>query len=198
MAKSKDNVVMQGASGKIGRNLVFRQKGDQTIIARRPRETSSGRPISEDQLKVQQRFLDASLYAKKAIKDEELKAAYKAKANINQTAYNVAFKDYFTPPTVRRLNDAGYSGQAGEEIIFMVRDIMRVTEIEVEILDSSEMIIETGMAVPLDDDNIEWQYTTTVENPNYTECVYRITMLDTPRNITTVIKAYGEDMSNNP
>ena len=198
MAKSKDNVVMQGASGKIGRNLVFRQKGDQTIIARRPRETATGRPISDDQLKVQERFLDASLYAKKAIKYEDLKAAYKAKATINQTAYNVAFKDFFTPPTVRRLNDVGYSGQAGEEITFMVRDIMRVTEIEVEILDSSEMLIETGMAVPIDDDNLEWRYITTVENPNYAESVYRITMLDTPRNITTVIKAYGADMSNTP
>src|SRR5690606_5320059 len=144
MAKSKDNVVMQGASGKIGRNLVFRQKGDQTIIARRPRETAAGRPISKDQLNVQQRFLDAALYAKKAIKDEDMKAAYKAKATINQTAYNVAFKDFFTPPTVRRLNDTGYSGQAGDEITFMVRDIMRVTQIEVEILDSSEVLIETG------------------------------------------------------
>lgn len=198
MAKSKDNVVMQGASGKIGRNLVFRQKGDQTIIARRPRETAGGRPISEKQFRVQERFLDASLYAKKAIKDDELKAAYKAKANINQTAYNVAFKDYFTAPTVRRLNDKGYTGNVDEEITFMVHDIMRVTEIEIEILDSDSTLIESGLALPIDEDNIEWKYTTTVVNPSYAESVYRITMLDTPRNITTEIKTYGEDMSNNP
>ncbi|MBE8722969.1 hypothetical protein C4F40_19800 [Sphingobacterium sp. Ka21] len=194
MAKSKDNVVMQGASGKVGRNLVFRQKGDQTIIAKRPRAAAVDRPVSEKQLKVQNRFLDASLYAKKAIKDEEIKAAYAAKANINQSAYNVAFKDYFAAPQVRRLNDINYKGAVGDELNFLIKDIMKVTEINIEILDQSEVLIESGLAVPLDADNVEWSYTATVANADYENAIYRITMLDTPKNITTVIKAYGEDM----
>ena len=41
MAKSKDNVVMEGASGKIGRMLVFRQRADQTIIARRAKKQAN-------------------------------------------------------------------------------------------------------------------------------------------------------------
>lgn len=195
MAKSKDNVVMQGASGKVGRNLVFRQKGDQTIIAKRPKAPATAKPVSDKQLRVQNRFLDASLYAKKAIKDDELKAAYGAKANINQSAYNVAFKDYFTAPQVRRLNDSNYKGAVGDELNFLIKDIMKVTEINIEILDQSEVLIESGLAVPVDSDNVEWTYTASAANADYENAVYRITMLDTPKNITTVIKAYGEDMT---
>lgn len=197
MAKSRDNVVMQGASGKVGRNLVFRQRGDQTIIAKRPRITE-GREATEKQQQVQNRFLNASLYAKKAIQDPELKNAYQMKANINQSAYNVAFKDFFTRPEVRLLSDGTYEGNVGDEITFLVRDTLKVTQVEFEILDQDEVVIESGFAEPTDEDNTGWRYTASVENVDYANAIYRITMLDTPKNITTVIKAYGEDMEPNP
>ncbi len=194
MAKSRDNVVMQGASGKIGKMLVFRQKGDQTIIARTAKKRPDGKPYTSDQLAAQNRFVDASLYAKKAIKDESLKALYQAKANVNQSAYNVAFKDFFTPPSVRRLNDLEYTGQIGDEITFLVKDVLMVTTVSFEIVDSSDVVIESGMAEAMDDAGVEWKYSTTVANPGYADALYRITMLDTPKNITTVIKAYGADL----
>lgn len=193
MAKSTDNVVMQGASGKIGRTLVFRQKGDQTIIARKARLRADGKPYTNDQLEVQDKFIDASLYAKKAIKDEELKTRYKAKANINQTAYNVAFKDFFSSPSIRRFNDREYTGQTGESITFLVKDILQVTQVSFEIVDDSDTVIESGMAENVDTEGLEWKYTTNVENPDYKDTMYRITLLDTPENITTIIIKYGEN-----
>lgn len=198
MAKSRDNVVMQGASGKVGRNLVFRQRGDQTIIAKRPRVTAGGREVTEKQQQVQNRFLNASLYAKQAIQDPELKAAYSRKATVNQTAYNVAFKDFFARPEVRLLNDSGYLGNVGDEITFLVRDILKVTAIEFEILDQDDTVVEVGQAEPTDEENTGWKYTASTENIDYTNAIYRITMLDTPKNTTEVMKAYGEDRDVNP
>ncbi|WP_268229986.1 hypothetical protein [Sphingobacterium sp. UT-1RO-CII-1] len=175
--------------------LVFRQKGDQTIIARTAKKRPDGKPYTKDQLAVQDRFLDASLYAKKSIRDDVLKARYKAKANVNQTAYNVAFKDYFNPPQIRRLRDQGYTGLVGQEITFLVKDILQVTQITLEIVDDSDTVIESGLAIDKDGDGLDWKYTTTVENPDYESTMYRFTLIDTPGNITIVIVRYGEDKS---
>lgn len=194
MAKSRDNVVMQGASGKIGRNLVFRQKGDQTIIAKTPRKVT-GRIATEKQKAVQIRFYDASQYAKRAMLDPLLKEAYAAKANINQSAYNVAFKDHFNDPEVRRLDDRAYKGEIGDIININIKDIMKVTEVSVEILDQGNTAVESGLATPTDSSNSEWTYTATAANVDYQNAKFNITMLDTPKKITTVQKAYGEDMN---
>lgn len=194
MAKSRDNVVMQGASGKVGRNLVFRQKGDQTIIAKRPK-TVTGRLLTDKQVAVQNKFYDASQYAKRAMLDPVLKEAYSAKANINQNAYNVAFKDYFNEPTVRKLDDSGYRGVVGEVVTIQVKDIMKVTQVSVEILDQNDVPIESGLATATDGSNSEWIYEATVANVDYATAKFNITMLDTPKKITKVQKGYGEDMN---
>jgi len=193
MAKSKDNVVMQGASGTVGKMLVFRQRGDKTIIARRPKGRGGERIYSPDQLKIQNRFLDASLYARKAIADPDLKAAYLAKATVNQTAYNVAVKDFFTPPTVRRLDDRAYNGVVGDVISFIIKDVLMVKEVMLEILDDGGAIIEAGYAEVVDTQGIEWLYTATVDNTDYSSCTFRVTMTDTPGNTYSEAISYGED-----
>ncbi|SKB49762.1 hypothetical protein SAMN05660841_00895 [Sphingobacterium nematocida] len=194
MAKSKDNVVMQGASGKVGRNLVFRQKGDQTIIAKRPR-TVTGRVLTDKQLAVQNKFYDASQYAKRAMLDPILKKAYAEKATINQQPYNVAFRDYFNEPTIRKFDDSAYKGLVGDIITIQVKDIMKVTEVSIEILDQADVHIESGLATATDDSNSQWTYEATVANVDYDTAKFKITMLDTPKKITKVQKSYGEDMN---
>ena len=116
MAKSKDNVVMEGASGKIGKMLVFRQRADQTIIARRPKK--SLRQVTDDQQEARNRFTEAAYYAKSAISDPILKEAYQAKAKLGQTAYNVAFADYLKAPEMRRAFLESYSGTIGDVVLF--------------------------------------------------------------------------------
>ena len=192
MAKSRDNVVMQGASGTVGKMLVFRQRGDKTIIARRPKNRAE-RIYSPDQLQAQNRFLDASLYARKAIDNPELKAAYQAKANINQTAYNVAFKDFYTAPTVRRLDDRAYKGVIGDLVSILIKDVLMVKEVRVEIQDEEGAIIEAGHAENVDTQGIEWNYTATVDNTDYASGIIKVTMTDTPGNTYSEMKSYGED-----
>jgi len=194
MAKSFDNEVMAGASGRVGKMLVFRQRGDQTVIARKPRKRRDGKPFSQDQLQMQNRFLDASLYARKAIENPELKAAYQAKANVNQTAYNVAFKDYFTAPTVRRLDDRAYTGVVGDLLSILIKDVLKVTEVMVEIQDEEGALVEAGYAESVDSQGIEWFYTATVNNENYSGSSFSISMVDTPGNRYTEIKTFGQDV----
>lgn len=191
MAKSKDNVVMQGASGRIGRNLVFRQRGDQTIIAKTPRITTD-RVMTAKQIAVQHRFYDATQYAKSVMLDEDLKAEYKAKANVNQSAYNVAFKDYFADPEVRRVDDRAYEGEVGDKISFHVKDVMVLRSLSVEILDSEDAVIESGAAVLKDRSETEWVYTTTTQNPDFMDAKYRVTMVDKPNKVVTVTRSFGE------
>lgn len=192
MAKSRDNVVMQGASGRVGRNLVFRQKGDQTIIARRP-VRPEGMEYTSAQQRVKARFTRAALYAKKAILDPVLKDAYKAKAKGNQSAYNIALRDFQIAPQVVLLFDQEYMGQVGDSFSFLIKDVLKVLEVQVEILDQNDVLVEKGSAVALDAQNTEWSYAATVENTDYLNAKYRITMVDTPKKRTTVILQYGED-----
>ncbi|MFD2556018.1 hypothetical protein [Sphingobacterium tabacisoli] len=191
MAKSKDNVVMQGASGRIGRNLVFRQRGDQTIIAKTPR-IPADRVMTAKQVAVQHKFYDATQYAKSVMLDDDLKAEYKSKANVNQSAYNLAFRDYFKDPELRRVDDRAYEGEVGNKISFLVRDVMVLQSLSVEILDDQDAVIESGAAVLKDNSDSEWLYTATVQNPDYMNCKYRVTMVDRPNKVVTVTRDFGE------
>ncbi|MFE2861213.1 MULTISPECIES: hypothetical protein [Sphingobacterium] len=190
MAKSKGNVVMEGASGTVGKMLVFRQRGDQTIIARRPTFHNKKAPTVK-QLDVQNRFMDASLYARTAIQDPDLKAAYQAKANINQTAFNVAFKDYFTAPVIRRWDDSGYQGNAMDQILFMVKDVMKVVKVQVGIFDANDLELEVGMAQDMDGQGISWMYQVQADNSNFENAKYRVTLTDTPGHEYTYELVYG-------
>lgn len=190
MAKSKGNIVMEGASGTVGKMLVFRQRGNQTIIARRPTFQNKKAPTVK-QLAVQNRFIDASLYARTAIQDPDLKAAYQAKANINQTAYNVAFKDYFTAPVIRRWDDSSYQGNETDQILFMVKDVMKVVKVEVGIFDANDLELEVGMAQDMDGQGISWMYQVQADNPNFENAKYRVTLTDTPGHEYTYELVYG-------
>ncbi|MBL1411008.1 hypothetical protein [Sphingobacterium faecale] len=194
MAKSKDNLIMQGTSGRVGRNLVFRLKGDQTIIAKRARQKTN-REYSSDQQSVMNKFTRAALYAKAAIQDPQLKQAYQAKANVNQTAYNVAFRDYLVKPYVALLDDMGYQGNAGEKISLLIKDVLQVVNVKIEVLNANDVVVESGAATvaPLDTTNTHWNYTMTEENPDYENSKYRITLTDTPGKKAVEIKDYGED-----
>ncbi|MFD1768775.1 hypothetical protein [Sphingobacterium suaedae] len=116
MAKSRENIVMQGARGITGRILVFRQRGDQTVIARRPRRKDAKAP-SDKQVEVQNKFVDASMYARTAIADPVLKAAYEAKATINLSV----FTWYLKISSMHRLEErlAQHIGGAGAKRLFL-------------------------------------------------------------------------------
>ena len=183
MAKSKDNVVMEGASGKIGRMLVFRQRADQTIIARRAKKTS--KPITDLQQEIRNRFTEAAYYAKSAIEDPILKQAYQDKAKLGQTAYNVAFADYLKAPELRKAFLETYTGAVGDIVLFRIVDSFQIRSVQVELKDAVGNVLEVGTAVQ-QLNKMDWLFQTTVANQPIAGSSFHLTITDTPNNVVKV------------
>jgi hypothetical protein len=97
MAIIKHNVVMKGASGTLGDQVVLRQRNGKTVMCKMPCPYP---PKTPAQLANQERFKRANDFAKAAIKDPVKKAYYKSIAKPAQTAFNAAFQDAYHKPEV--------------------------------------------------------------------------------------------------
>lgn len=183
MAESTDNIVTFGMRGLVGRLLVFRQFFGKTIVAKRPRKTEI--PATADQQEVQTRFTDAAKYAKAAILDPGVKSAYEAVAKPGQSAYNIAFADYFKAPALSLPDISAYTGQAGEQISIHAKDNFMVTSVKVSIEKPDGTPVEAGEAAITDIAN-EWSYITTMLNDTPAGSKVRFTASDLPGNTTSL------------
>ena len=154
MAKSLNNIVMHGASGKLGNQIVFRQgKGGQTIIAVKP---AAGRTFTPTQLTHQEAFRYAIAYAKSA-KDE---MTYITKAQgTTMSAFNAAVADWFTKPEVLEIDITSWTGDPAQTIRVKAQDDTQVVKVHVQIMDVDGNIFEEGDAVQAD--GLWWDYATT-------------------------------------
>lgn len=90
MARSTDNIVVHGLSGKIGQ-FVFRQRHGKTVVAKTPCKYP---PPTIPQKAKQNNFRMAMAYAKGLLADPAVKQSYMKKARPGQTAYNVAVAEF--------------------------------------------------------------------------------------------------------
>ena len=188
MAKIKDNLAMQGISGKLGNQVVYRRVGDKIIVVAKPRRKPTTHPTLISQ---NNRFRLASTYAKNALQDPVLKDLYTAEAKrrgvIN--AYNMAVSDYLKAPEIRHINAEAYTGtQKGELITIEVSDNFKVVQVKVTISHGEETV-EEGNAVLTAD---IWQYATTALNPALSGSKIVVTALDRPNNRVTKEKFLGK------
>ncbi|SFU70196.1 hypothetical protein SAMN05216480_11459 [Pustulibacterium marinum] len=123
-----------------------------------------GYEASEAQKAQKLRFKQATYYAKSVIQNEEIKAAYTAKAKKGASAYNVAMKDFMTPPEFYGVQLDQYTGAIGDVLIFEFQDILELTYVKVFIYDAEGVLLEEGEAVQNAIFKLNWQYTTTVAN----------------------------------
>ena len=130
MAIVKGNLAIEGLSGLLGNQLIFKQdRTGRTIVSRKP--NFENRVFSADQKKHQSRFQEAAAYAKAAAKTEPI---YKElTVGTAKSAYNVAVGDWFNPPEVREIDLSGYTGEVGEEIRAKVSDDVQVETVKVTI-----------------------------------------------------------------
>ncbi|AEW03339.1 hypothetical protein A4D02_04795 [Niastella koreensis] len=187
MAKVKDNLLVRGASGNVGKQFVYRKRGKDTFITRMPETNKNAKP-TEQQEKVREQFLAASGYATSAIADPKIKAQYqkKAKAKSGITAYNVAFRDFLKAPVVKKTGTEKYNGTTGSQIVITAIDDFRVIEVTVSIKTAAGVLVEEGSAIlnPLHRD--EWIYTATQNNAALTGSVILATAKDLPGNKGTM------------
>jgi hypothetical protein len=144
VAKVRLNVLISGASGRIGNDLALKQTRDgQTILCRKP-TFSEHRVFSAAQKAHQARFQAAAAYAKSAAKREPIYAELAKKSR--HTAYNVALADFMRPPEILEVDLAGYAGQAGGVVRVRAHDDVLVKEVQVKIVDAHQQVVEQGAA----------------------------------------------------
>lgn len=161
MAKSNNNVVTYGLQGLIGNMLVFKQVNGKTVVAQRPKKSLA--PPTTVQLNTQSRFKEAAAYAKNAIADTDLRAFYTNVAKKGQSAYNVAFADYFKAPEVSNPITDQYTGQIGQILKVQATDNVQVVSVLVQILLANGTVLEEGQATSLIN-GLDWQYACSQEN----------------------------------
>ena len=156
MAISEDNYVIKGMSGTVGQLFTFRQRMGKTVI-QKFRRTPTIRPTEKLQ-SVRMNFASCIAYAKKAIKNSELKAAYQAAAKDGQTAFNVATSDALNPPEIKTILTDNYHGSPGDTIIIQATDNFKVDQVVVSIHLATGDLFEQGNA-SLQHDTADWLYT---------------------------------------
>jgi hypothetical protein len=180
MAKVRNNIIIQGLSGTLGDQLVIKQdKAGRTIVATPP-TVDPNRTFSAAQLERQDKFRDASVYAKGA-KGETIYAE-KAKGT-PRTPSNVAMADWFHAPEIPEVDTSAWTGAVGQVIRIQAVDDVKVTQVNVVITDNLDAVLEQGAAVQAE--GAWWNYTTTTTAENNAKIV--ATARDLPGNIKEVI-----------
>jgi hypothetical protein len=184
MAQNKNNIVIAGISGSIGKQLVFRQRDGKTFISKSP-AGGLNRPPTPEQAEIRNRFQQAVVYGSAAIRDAATKGAYAAVAGPGQTAHNMAVADFFNAPDISEINLARYTGQPGSTISLKATDDFKVTAVQVRIENADGTLVEEGHAVA-GADGLTWTYTAQRLNSDLTGDRITLTATDLPGNNTLV------------
>lgn len=179
MAKSQNNVVTHGLSGKIGNLLVFRQQGGKTIVSSKPK--TSGK-TSKKQAGQRRKFQYGVIYAQQAMANPGTKEVYEALSK-GKRPFNVAVADFLNAPSIEQVDLSAYTGRSDDVIRIRVTDDFKVKEVRVNITNADGSLVEEGNAVS-DVIGYEWQYTATQANENLNGDKIVISVSDIPGNIT--------------
>ena len=165
MAKVAKNVLTRGLSGKVGNLVVFRNKGDETLLTSAPGKRT--RPMTESQLEHIQMFREAVIYAKSVNADPARRAEYQPGTKNGLSVYNLAVADFMKLPIITEMDISEYTGQSGQKIQVRATDNFRVTEIRVAILKADGTAVESGIA-SAHENGLDWIYTATLANSSLT------------------------------
>jgi hypothetical protein len=132
MAHIKKNLFVQGASGMLGKQLVYKTINGKTYISTRPVRSAQ---VSEAQKRQNMNFKYASLFAKTAIADELMGPIYaEAVSRLEKfrSAYQLAVTDYLRPPEIG--NIIVDSASSGSIILIEAFEDPLVAKVHVAIL----------------------------------------------------------------
>ncbi|WP_343700931.1 hypothetical protein [Chitinophaga sp.] len=174
MAISVNNIILHGASGKLG-NVVFRKLHGKLVICKAPAPSSV--PPSEKQLQGRERFKAAQQYAAKVIETPHLRAIYAARAKGARKVYHMALQDACHAPQILEV-------AAGPQIVMRVRDNFRVQAVQVVILTAEGDVWEEGPATQKTN-KFDWMYMVRKTPPE--EMQLHIIATDLPGNTATKV-----------
>jgi hypothetical protein len=163
MAHSNNSVITGKLRGSLGKELVFREWEGKTVVAKAPRARKGKASPAQEQTK--ERFLMASRYAKAVLEgtDQGIRDAYAAALKPRQNLYCRAAEDFLSPPIVKNISAADYTGVIGSQIKLRAVDDFRVTNVRVEIYAAGGAQLEKGNAAQ-QGNGLDWTYTATQAN----------------------------------
>ena len=153
MSIVKDNIVTTGLSGKLGKQIVFRQWSGATFLAKAP-VMSSSLLNNEVFVKNKLRFKAAACYAKRVMNDPALKQVYKSRCKARQNAYAKAIQDFYDVPEIGEIDLSNYTGEANSFIRVYATDDFRVSRVQITIKDAQNQAVESGFATQ--EENTDW------------------------------------------
>jgi hypothetical protein len=157
MATIQNELVIQGLSGKVGKQLWVHRKrdGQSRICAAHADPNQSGYNDAPDSY--HQHLYEALLYSRTAPKVPYDKVSRSRPEHIVQAT----FADIIHPPEIHKIDITGYSGRAGELIGITAGDDTYVAAVGVLIITDEGILIEKGSAILSDQNPYAWSYTTT-------------------------------------
>jgi hypothetical protein len=89
-----ENILLRKLSGHLGRQIVFKQYGDKTVVSKYP--DMSKRKLSAKQIRVNKIMEQANYQAKTILANEELRSAAQVRLNVKRNKlYTALIKEYF-------------------------------------------------------------------------------------------------------
>lgn len=92
MANASHSLLLHGARGTIGKEIVVKRYGKKTVLSKYPDMTNI-KPSKAQKAK-RSKFAEAVVYAQHINNTDGLKAAYKKKIKKGQTVYHFAIKEF--------------------------------------------------------------------------------------------------------
>jgi hypothetical protein len=96
-----NSLILSNLSGKLGRELVFKQYGGKTVVSKYP--NMSRRKFSARQRQLQDTMAEANYHTRAILRDEQLKMQAQLRLNVTSNRlYTALIKEYFTKvwPTI--------------------------------------------------------------------------------------------------
>jgi hypothetical protein len=184
MAKIDKNLLVRGARGHVGKQLVYQKRGGDTFLVSMPSKNEG--PSTEKQEHIRELFMEAAAYAKGAIANAELKKEYQRKAKGRTSAYNIAFRDYLKAPVVSDIDTATYNGHRGSTIVISAKDDFRVVDVTVHIRTAAGVLVEEGKAVLNPINRNKWIFVAEQDNAALSGSIITATASDLPGNKATL------------
>ncbi len=104
-----ENFLFKKLSGHVGKQIVFKQYGDKTVVSKYP--DMSKRKLSPKQLRVNEIMEEANDDAKRILADEELRNAAQVRLNVTRNRlYTALIKEYFKNVRSAQENDGIIDG----------------------------------------------------------------------------------------